>query len=148
MPELALTCERFTHEWGHRILVQVPLPHVDAVLDAVLGCCDLRYGDYDSVSFQTAEGIQRFRSLPGGRNRPTDHVVQVPCVEISFFVPDHGGDLLTVLRAIYDVHPYEEPVVNIVKCARTRHIRGLDEDNPNRFWNRKAESWIPEPHRG
>ena len=54
---------------------------------------------------------------------------------------------MQVLRSIYASHPYEEPVVFVETCVRTLHIRGVDEDNPNRFWNNEAEDWVPEEHR-
>lgn len=145
LPEITST--RFTTETGCQIAVQVPFPQAEALLQAVRRVCPLTYGHYDQVSFQTASGIQRFRSVPGGRNAVTDAVVQVPCVELRFFVPQPPEVLRNVLHVIYDVHPYEEPVILVSPYIRTLHITGSDEDNPNRFWNRTAEDWVPSEHR-
>lgn len=138
---------RFTPEKGLRIIVQVPDSRAQQIVDAVLTTTSLRYGDYDCVTFKTAVGTQRFRSLGSGRNAVTEKVVEVPCVELSFFLPDDDANAVEVLKAVYAAHPYEEPVVYVEACLRTRHIRGMDEDNPNRFWNSPAEEWVPEEHK-
>ena len=142
-----LNNDRFTSEAGLKVVVQVPNAHAERILDSVLQHADLKYGDYDRVAFRTTEGVQQFRSLSGGRNAATDDVVEVPCLEVSFFLQNDDAVLTEVLKAIYWAHPYEEPVVHVTPCLRTLHIRGLDEDNPNRFWNRESEDWVPNEHR-
>ena len=139
--------DRFVPEEGLRIFVQVPDTHTQRIVDAVLAEDALKYGDYNSVTFQTAPGIQHFRSLGSGRNAATETAVEVPCVELSFFLDPDEVKTVQVLKSIYASHPYEEPVVFVAPCVRTLHIRGLDEDNPNRFWNSDAEDWVPEAHR-
>jgi len=51
-----------------------------------------------------------------------------------------------VIEAIYFAHPYEEPVIFVETGMRTLHIRGLDEENPHRFWNAERADWVPEEH--
>lgn len=145
MPELK--SDRFSTETGQRLLVQVPEADAERVLEAILVADPLTWGDYDQVSFCTALGLQRFRSLPGGVNAPTEKAVAVSCVELQVFTTAQGAELERVVRAIYDVHPYEEPVIQIVDACRTRHIAGADEGNPNRFWNRPDAAWVLAPHR-
>lgn len=137
--------DRFTTEQGLRITVQVPEMHVRERLDAVCAESALAHGDYDHVSFTTAPGVQRFRSSGRGRNAATTGAVEVPCMELSFFLPDNGI-AADVVKTIYARHPYEEPVIYVQPCVRTLHIRGLDEDNPNRFWNRETLAWVPFAH--
>ncbi len=139
--------DRFIPEEGLRITVQTPETNVQQITDAILGCDALKYGDYEHVSFRTSVGKQQFRSLGSGRNVATQNVVEVPCIELSFFLPGEEDQAVQVLKAVYASHPYEEPVVFVQPTIRTLHIRGLDEDNPNRFWNNKAEDWVPEEHR-
>ncbi len=139
--------DRFVPEDGLRVIVQVPDTDAQKIVDAILAVTDLRYGDYDSVTFKTVAGTQQFRSLGSGRNTATGKVVEVPCVELSVFLPSDEAHATQVLKQIYAAHPYEEPVVFVAPCVRTRHIRGLDEDNPNRFWNGDAPDWVPEQHR-
>lgn len=142
-----LVSHRFVPQKGLRILVQVPEVRAQDVIDAVLGVTALKYGDYDRVTFTSAAGTQRFRSLGSGRNKATETVLGVPCTEVSFFLSDDDAQATQVLEAIYAVHPYEEPVIFVETCLRTCHIRGLDEDNPNRFWNSKTQDWVPDSHR-
>ena len=142
-----LVSRRYTVETGVRITVQVPDQCAQQIVDAVLKEHGLKYGDYDSVTFRSVPCIQQFRSLGTGRNAATADIVEVPCAELSFFIEDNEALLIKVIESIYWAHPYEEPVVFVTPAQRTLHIRGLDEDNPNRFWNRKAENWVPEEHR-
>ena len=144
MPVLAN--DRFVPDPGLRIIVQVPDQHARRIVDAVLDENSLAHGDYDSVTFKSTPGSQKFRSLGTGRNAATREVVEVPCVELSFFLGNDETSAVLVLKAIYSAHPYEEPVVFVVPCVRTLHVRGMDEDNPNRFWNRATEDWVPEEH--
>lgn len=139
--------DRFLPENGLRIVVQVPETHAQRIVDAVLVEDTLKYGDYDCVAFRTALGVQQFRSLGSGRNAATEDVVEVPCVELSLFLGNSEAKAVQVLKRIYSSHPYEEPVVFVEPCVRTLHIRGMDEDNSNRFWNNEAEEWVPEEHR-
>lgn len=145
MPELKTG--RFIPEDGLRITVQVPETHVQRIVDAVLAVSTLKYGDYDRVTFQTAAGTQSFRSLGSGRNAATEAAVEVPCVELSFFLGREDAGAAQVLESVYASHPYEEPVIYLAPCLRTLHIRGMDEDNPNRFWNSAPEDWVPAAHR-
>lgn len=136
---------RFDTEMGLRVIVQTPDTHAERLLKAVLSVDPLRHGDYDRVSFVTAAGIQRFRSLGTGRNAVTDRVVEVPCVKLSLYLGAEAR-LAAILEALYDAHPYEEPVIHVVPCLRSRHIRGMDEANPNRFWNDVPQGWVPPEH--
>ena len=151
-PEMPMTLpelesDRFVAEEGLRIIVQVPDSCAQRIVDAILVEDALEYGDYDCVTFKTAPGVQQFRSLGSGRNPATERVVEVPCLELSFFLSGDETGAARVLKAIYSSHPYEEPVVFVEPCARTLHVRGMDEDNPNRFWNGDAEDWVPKEHR-
>ncbi len=148
MTLVPLTSDRFSTEDGVHVVVQVPEPSCQGLIDRILTETPLAWGDYDSVSFRTAPGTQQFRSTGAGRNPATAGVVEVPCVELSFFLP-LGDDTHTarVVAAIYDAHPYEEPVIFLTPCMRSLHIRGRDEDNPNRFWNAPPADWVPGAHR-
>lgn len=142
-----LVSSRFKVEIGHRLLVQVLQPDAARVLDALLLIDPMAWRDYDRVSFMTGPGEQKFCARSGSRNVPTAETVSVPCVELQLFTCADMQELEALIHAIYDTHPYEEPVIQIVKAQGTRHIPGLDEDNPNRFWNRETADWVPEAHR-
>ena len=145
LPEL--NDDRFDTEHGLQIAVQAPPEHLQEILDAVREVDSLQYGDYDAVSYCTAPGTQHFRSLGSGRNAKTRDTVQVECTVITFFVTGTDTHVADILKAIYWAHPYEEPVIFLTPCIRSLHVRGKDEDNPNRFWNRPTKDWVPEEHR-
>ncbi len=142
---------RFQTQTGFLVTVQTPEVSAQALIDAVLVAAPLAYGDYDRVAYFSASGQQQFRSLGGGRNAATDEAVTVVCRELRFFLTDDPTILEAVMAALYDAHPYEEPVILVTPCLRGLHIRGLDEDNPNRFWNQgdnpAAQAWVPAAHR-
>lgn len=142
-----LTSDRFTTESGFRVTVQVPNPNVQTIVDNILTVTALKCGDYDRVTFATAAGVQQFRSLEGGRNSATEATLEVPCVELSVFVENSQTVVTQVIEAIYFAHPYEEPVIFVEACLRTLHIQGLDENNPNRFWNAAPADWVPKEHK-
>lgn len=141
MTKARFPSDRFTQESGFHITVQVPDTHVKIVLDGILEAAPLTQGDYDNVAFKTASGIQQFRSLGTGRNPQSPGVVDVPCLELSFFLPEDTALVASVLEAIYHTHPYEEPVIRVQDALRTRHIPGRDEDNPNRIWMSPEADW-------
>jgi len=147
MPFPELKNDRFTPRPSLRVTVQVPETHLQKIVEAVITKDALKYGDYDCVTFKTARGVQQFRSLGTGRNVKTERAVEVPCCELSFFLEHDETIAIGVLKAIYNAHPYEEPVIALTPCIRTLHIRGRDEDNPNRFWNSVSQDWVPEEHR-
>lgn len=125
---LSLSSKRFETEHGFEVSVQVPNVHEEPLLDAISQIDALQYGDYDRVSFVSACGLQRFRSLPGGRNAASENVLDVPCEVLSFFIGNEDR-VAVVVQNIYEHHPYEEPVVLIQPTYRTLHRAGLDEDN-------------------
>lgn len=133
---------RFETEQILRVSVMVPEENSQTIMDAVLDVTDLKYGDYDKVMYKSPAGIQSFRSLGTGRNKATGRVVTIPCVEVVFTIPANEDLAARVIEAVFDKHPYEEPVIHITPTTRTLHIRGLDEDNPNRFWN-SVVNWLP-----
>lgn len=137
-----VSTDRYTTQAGARITVQIPKGRENVVIEHVTRANDLIYGDYAGVSYASDNGVQRFRSLGTGRNMANAQIVEVPSVELSFFVGDQTG-IEPVLRAIYDAHPYEEPVIYIEAVTRALHRQGLDNDNPNRFWNLPKADWVP-----
>lgn len=138
---------RFSTQMRVTLRVQVPQTHRKQVLDAITQACRLEYGDYDHVSFEEAEGTQRFRAIGTGRNSVTADVVSMPCVQITAQLPQNASQINDVISALYAAHPYEEPVITLTPSLSMHHVRGMDEDNPNRFWNQATPDWVPSEHR-
>lgn len=135
-------------EAGYRLLVQVPEDHVGDLLEAVKAIDSLAYGHYDRVSFRSGVGVQSFRPCPGAHGGAFEEIFDVPCLELTFLISKDTDVLSEVLEALYQAHPYEEPVMVIEKVLSTRFR--YDEDtksNPRKYWNRQDLAWVPEAQR-
>ncbi len=112
-----------------RVTVIVPSHNgfSEKVIEAILAHDPLRYGDgYDQVTFESAIGLEKYRTLRGAN--PTvgkeDQQSSVPSIELSFTLPRGGSKdsvhLREVLDAIVKVHPWEEPQIFIQEVLATR----------------------------
>ena len=99
--------------------VLIPPNDVSQVLEAITKITPLRYGRYEQVVFRSSTGIQQYRSLAGSQPGEGE-LVHVPCDEISFAVPKQDEIVTAVIEAIFECHPYEEPVILIPDVMRTR----------------------------
>jgi len=95
-----------------KLVTFVPSEHVDEVFQAMAGCGAGQIGDYSHCSFRLA-GTGTF--LPGATTQPhigqPGKLEQVDEVRLETLVPP--GKLATVVRAMVDAHPYEEPAHDI-----------------------------------
>lgn len=112
-------------------LVSVEVPrdnkHPQKVTDAILAHDPLQYGDgYDQVAWESAVGIERYRTLPG--TNPTvgteGYRSSIPSIKLTFMLPRGGqgrrAHLQKVLNAIVAAHPWEEPVICVSEARATR----------------------------
>jgi dinuclear metal center YbgI/SA1388 family protein len=99
-----------------KLTVMVPVADAVAVRTALADAGAGRIGDYDRASF-TSPGEGRFRPLDGAR--PAIGAVGreelVDEVRIEVALP--RAHRAAVLRALLDVHPYEEPAHDVVAIA-------------------------------
>ncbi|WP_420451157.1 hypothetical protein [Ilumatobacter sp.] len=108
----------------------------DRIRHAVQERDDLRYRDYEHVSFESAHGIQRYRGQPDAVTTPVlDETVRDVNVW-RFSIPRDTEVLTGILDIVYELHSYEEPVVHVVEAFAARTRDGVDRDGPNRGWNR------------
>jgi hypothetical protein len=96
----------------YKVVVYVPDTHSDQVREAMGGAGAGRIGNYAFCSF-TVRGVGRFR--PGEGARPAigevgrlEEVIEERIETVC--APDR---LAAVLAAIRDVHPYEEPAIDV-----------------------------------
>ncbi len=129
------------HEYLVR--VQVPSNDVTAVLAAITRVCRLKYGRYEQVAFRYNSGTQQFKPLEGSKSGETE-LIYVPSDEVSFTVPKENNSIRQVVEAIFESHPYEEPVILISEIMSTRFKYNIASDNPNKWWNRPDLDWVPE----
>lgn len=95
-----------------KIVVYVPTSHADKVREALSVSGAGHMGDYDSCSF-SVKGIGRFRPLEGanpyiGKVGETEEVEEERIETICPF-----EKLEEVLVAVREVHPYEEPAIDV-----------------------------------
>ena len=68
---------------------------------------------------------------------PGDGVLEkLPSDEISFTLPRDEQMMAAVIEAIFESHPYEEPVILIQLVLSTRFKYETAQDNPNKWWHR------------
>lgn len=95
-----------------KIVVFVPSTHADKVSDALAEAGAGHVGNYDCCSFST-KGIGSFRGLDGSKPFIGEFgkLEKVEEEKIETICP--YAKLDEVLAAIKEVHPYEEPAIDI-----------------------------------
>jgi len=124
-----------------QVSVFTPEEDVDRIMEQVCLIVPLTQGEkYDSNAYQTASGIERYRPLEGAAAGPEKDVRKRPgVVEVFFEVPDDQELLEQIVEKVYQIHSYQEPVIN-VKYILVSRSKGLDDrDNPYRWWNTKGD---------
>lgn len=99
-----------------KVVVFVPLTHVEQVRAALVGAGAGRLGDYDHCTFTTA-GEGRFRPLPGARPAlgRVGAVEVVQEARIEAVLPRDRRS--AVVRAMLASHPYEEPAWDLLELV-------------------------------
>ncbi|RUW30581.1 MULTISPECIES: hypothetical protein [unclassified Mesorhizobium] len=118
------------------VTFQAPAADVERIMEAVVAITPLRMGKYDGNAYQSAQGIERYRTLEGAAAGAEIELRRRPgTVEVSFELPDDQALAARVVEAIYQAHSYEEPVIRLQPLLASRS-KGLDDRaNPNRWWN-------------
>jgi len=107
-----------------KIVTFVPAGDVDRLLDAMTAAGAGQIGDYDRCAF-LADGTGTYRA--GERTNPVvgrpGEVTRTPEVRVEMVSPRARRS--AVLRALLDVHPYEEPAWDVIELAVMPGARGL-----------------------
>ncbi|NUS72675.1 MAG: Nif3-like dinuclear metal center hexameric protein [Corynebacteriales bacterium] len=107
-----------------RLVVFVPHKQRDAVVDAVDAVIGPVLGDYTRCAFW-ADGTGTF--TPGAGANPTigeiGRVSVVPESRLEMVIPRNKR--ARAVRAMLDVHPYEEPAYDVIELAHTSRDEGL-----------------------
>lgn len=124
------------------MMFQAPVDDVDRIMGEVVKVTPLLMGKYDSNSYQTGAGIERYRPLEGAAAGAEVDVRKRPgTVEVSFELPDDRQLVDDVIEAIFQAHSYQEPVIRLQPLLSSRS-KGLDDrNNPNRWWNTTGD-WL------
>ncbi len=100
----------------YKLIVYVPRQDAHQIR-AILGVAGAgKIGKYDFTSF-SAEGVGRFRPLKGAHPAigTVGKLEEVREERIETMVSEQ--DLRAVLTAVRKVHPYEEPVIEVIELA-------------------------------
>jgi hypothetical protein len=106
-----------------KLVVFVPLPDSEKVIDALAAVGAGTIGDYDRCAWSTT-GTGTFRPLPGARPAIGDvgRIETVPEARVEMVVPaSRVRDAVAALRA---THPYEEPAFDLLVRAPLPSQRG------------------------
>jgi dinuclear metal center YbgI/SA1388 family protein len=107
-----------------KLVVFVPEPDADSLLDALAAAGAGRIGEYDRCAWTTA-GIGTFR--PGAAASPTigtvGQVEQVAEIRLEMVLPRARRD--AVAAALRSAHPYEEPAYDLYELAALPGDNGL-----------------------
>jgi hypothetical protein len=111
----------------YRITTFVPARSVRRVLASVLRIVPLEYGgQYDSVAWWSAPGIEHYRSLDGSHPRVgrPGRVSTVQSIALTFSIPRKRRLLTRVIHdGIMSVHPWDEPVITVTEALETQKHR-------------------------
>ncbi len=131
-----------TIEEEYLVRVQIPVDDVSRVLEAIINITPLKYGNYEQVAFRYGGGTLQFKPFEGSKPGETD-LIHVPCDEISFTVPKNDEMIAGVIEAIFESHPYEEPVILIQEVMSTRFKYGQTKDNTIKWWHEPELDQVP-----
>ena len=102
---------------GYYIFFYVPKEHCEVVKEAMFQAGAGKMGNYDSCAWQT-EGVGQFRANDGSSpfigevgkvERVEEYKVEIYCQEQ--FLQD-------AIKALKEVHPYEEVAYGVIKLAK------------------------------
>ena len=79
----------------------------------------------------------QFKALQDSIEGQTD-LYQLPSQQVSFTIPVDEDTLAAVIEAIYESHPYEEPLILVQLVWSTRFKYAAGGDNPNKCWHREG----------
>ncbi|MGZ4610277.1 MAG: Nif3-like dinuclear metal center hexameric protein [Actinomycetes bacterium] len=107
-----------------KVVVFVPQPDAERVLDAMAGAGAGRLGAYERAAW-TADGVGTYRPLPGARPAVGEvgAVERVAETRIEMLVrPELRAAVIAALRA---AHPYEEPAFDVFATVTPPGPRGI-----------------------
>ncbi len=106
-----------------KLVVYVPTPDTDRLIDALAVAGAGRLGDYDRCAW-TVEGTGTFRPGPGAQPAigTSGHIERVVETRLEMIIP--SGRRAAVVAALRTAHPYEEPAFDVLPMAPVPSGRG------------------------
>ncbi|WP_173435207.1 cytochrome C biogenesis protein [Selenomonas ruminantium] len=105
-----------------KLEIFVPEAHLSVLRSALQSVGAGRMGNYDScMAYSRVMGA--WRPLPGSHPYLGAEGEVSEAEEIKVEVNILAGDLERTLNAIYRVHPYEEPLVNVIPILNRKKVQ-------------------------
>ncbi len=105
-----------------RVKVYVIEAYLEKVLEAVKTVTNLKYGNYDGVSWASCPGVERCVAREGSTayDGEVDQPFSTNSIKLEFSIPRDKSLLGDVVEKIMEVHPWDEPVISISETLDTR----------------------------
>lgn len=118
------------------VSVQAPAEDMDRLATAIAEIDPLVLGKYDNNTYESSNGLERYRPREGAAAGPEAELRKRPGVSnMSFQIPDDQSLLQRIVEQLFQVHSYQEPVIIVQKVLASRSRGRDDRNNPNRWWN-------------
>jgi hypothetical protein len=106
----------------YQLTFYVPPSHLEAVKEAIFNAGAGHYNGYDCCAWQTV-GQGQFRALPGSAPYLGD-VNQLKCIEeVKVETLIEKRNVRTVLKALLEAHPYEQPAYAVMRLLSIEDFR-------------------------
>ena len=106
-----------------KLEIFLPESHLPALRSALRSVGAGRLGNYDScLAYSKVTGS--WRPLRGSRPYAGQEGIVSEAEEIKVEVNIKAGNLEKTLNAIYEIHPYEEPLVNVIPILNRKKNGG------------------------
>ncbi|MCR4328344.1 MAG: hypothetical protein NUV53_02385 [Patescibacteria group bacterium] len=107
----------------YRVATFVSPEHASRLIEGVIKVSALRHGNYDSVAWSSAPGVEQFRPLEG--STPTSGEIRklasFQSVKVEFSIPGDAKLLERVINeGIVPNHPWEEPVIIVIAAQEVK----------------------------
>nr|WP_158651802.1 hypothetical protein [Marinobacterium profundum] len=105
-----------------RVKVYVIEEYLEKVLGAIQSVTDLKYGNYDGVSWCSHPGIERCTPRAGSDtyDGEINHPFSIESIKVEFSIPRDKALLSKIVKQIFEHHPWDEPVISISETLDTR----------------------------
>lgn len=117
----SMACEIMLVE-SYRIRVFVLEEYLEKVLTAIKSVTNLKYGNYDGVSWCSRSGTERCVPRAGSDTYggKVDEPYMTDSTLLEFSIIRDKSQLDEVVKSIFASHPWDEPVISIMETLDTR----------------------------
>ncbi|NMC36020.1 hypothetical protein GYA49_03160 [Candidatus Beckwithbacteria bacterium] len=108
---------------SYQITVYIIPEKAKVLIDAIKQVTELNYGNYHGVYFQSPAGEEFYQLKPEAepnQNIDPEKIYSSKTVKLEFSIPKDEQLLQKIIAAIWQVHPWKEPVIRVVEGLESR----------------------------